>query len=370
MRILIIHNEAQYFAGAEKVLGYYLEGLLATNHEVAAAVVPDARVLEVIPSAVRRIWIPEKQQFSIAKLWRQAATLRRARHEFPFDLIHGWTARDWELTSLVGWLSRRPSVGTLHDHPRARFISPVRRRLMRWCGRWGLRKVICVSQAVRSACLSAGYPQDKLEVVHNGLPDYQTARDAIPDSVFRLGFLGAFSERKGLPDLFSMLAEIARTGSASWEMRIAGEAQDALGKGLVAQIRKQYAHLPWWHQVHWLGWVDGPTDFLRSLDLLVVPSTEFDPFPTVLLEAGRVGIPVLAARVGGVPEIVVDGQTGWLYEAGDWRQAAGLVGRLIAEPEQLGKAGELARERIRKEFTLAKMVANYLTLYSALLARE
>lgn len=368
MRVLVIHPEAKYFAGAEKMLMHFLEGLKASKHEVTVALVKGSKLAGSFPGGVTQTYIDDNQAFSLRALKRQLTELRKRHHETPFDLVHGWAARDWELTALLGRFTRRPTVGTLHDHPQGGFISRKRQLLMRWSARWGLRKVICVSQAVRSACLSAGYPQDKLEVVHNGLPDYQTARDAKPDSVFRLGFLGAFSERKGLPDLFSMLAEIARTTGASWEMRIAGEAQDDAGKALIARIRKQYGHWPWWHQVHWPGWVDGPTDFLRNLDLLVVPSTEFDPFPTVLLEAGRAGIPVLAARVGGVPEIVVDGQTGWLYEAGDWRQAASLVGRLIAEPEQLGKAGELARERIRKEFTLAKMVANYLTLYSALLA--
>src|SRR6266511_249629 len=368
MRVLIIHPEARYFAGAEKMLVYFLEGLKASEHDVTVALVKGSKLAGSFPGGVTQTYIDDNRAFSLRALKRQLTELRKRHRETPFDVVHGWAARDWELTALLGWFTRRPTLGTLHDHPQADFISRKRQLLMRWSARWGLRKVICVSHAVRSACLSAGYPEDKLEVVHNGLPDYQTARDAKPDSVFRLGFLGAFSERKGLPDLFSLLAEIARTTGASWEMRIAGEAQDALGKGMVDQIRKRYGHLPWWQQVHWLGWVDGPIDFLRNLDLLVVPSTEFDPFPTVLLEAGREGIPVLAARVGGVPEIVVNGQTGWLYEAGDWRQAASLVGGLIAERAQLGKAGELARERIRKEFTLAKMVANYLMLYSALLS--
>src|ERR1044071_9870543 len=75
MRILIIHNEAPYFAGAEKVLGYYLEGWPARGEGVTTTLVSDARLLDLIPLSVRRIGIPEKQQFSILKLCRQATPL-------------------------------------------------------------------------------------------------------------------------------------------------------------------------------------------------------------------------------------------------------------------------------------------------------
>src|SRR5882724_6582120 len=167
MRILIVHNEAQYYAGAEKVLGYYFEGLPPKTGEFAVAAVQGSPVSDMIPPSIKRIWVPAKQQFSIRRLWSQVRRILDGRSEFPFDLVHGWTARDWELTSLVGWLSRRPAVGTLHDHPRARFIFPRRQALMRRCAKSRLQKVVCVSQAVSAECVRAGYPSKKLTVVHN-----------------------------------------------------------------------------------------------------------------------------------------------------------------------------------------------------------
>jgi glycosyltransferase involved in cell wall biosynthesis len=366
MRILIIHNEARYFAGAEKVLGYYLEGWPARGEEVAAALVPDARVLEVIPPSVRRIWIPEKQQFSILKLCRQATALLRARRDYPFDLVHGWTARDWELTSLVGWLSRRPALGTLHDHPRSRFISPTRQRLMRGCGRLGLSRVICVSDAVRRACLAAGYDERNLMVIHNGLPYRVTTRLPRSEAPWRLGFLGAFSERKGLRTLFTIIDHLARQTDQPWELHLAGEAQDVDGRQLMDQLGRQFGAASWWAEVHWHGWVKEPHRFLTALDLLVVPSSEFDPLPTVLLEAAQTGVAVFAANVGGVGEIVLDGETGLLFDPGDPATAATRLARLLKEPETCRKMASGAALRARREFEVGKMVAEYLKLYSTL----
>ena len=182
-----------------------------------------------------------------------------------------------------------------------------------------------------------------------------------------MGFLGAFSERKGLRTLFQIADAFSAGSGASWELHLAGSAADEAGERLLEDLRSAYATRPWWPRVQWLGWVKSPRSFLRTLDLLVVPSSEFDPFPTVLLEAGLSGVPALAARVGGVPEIVADGQTGWLFEADKVEPAAQILSRLMAAHEILQCAGQAARERVLREFSSSKMVAEYRLLYSNLL---
>ncbi|MGA2030557.1 MAG: glycosyltransferase family 4 protein [Verrucomicrobiota bacterium] len=348
MRILIVHPENRGVAGAEKVLEYFLTELVESDFPVAVAVAPGSRMAKLLPPKAMPVWIEPNDSFSLGALWRQAQALKRQRAKFPFDIIHGWAARDWELASVTGWLSHRPAIGSLHDHPNATFISGRRRRLMRCCARLALKKITCVSAAVQNACVEAGYPVHKLNIVHNGLP-------AVPDATveripgpFRIGFLGAFSERKGL------------------ELHLAGNAQDEGGERLLAELRDCYETKSWWRHVHWHGWVESPRDFLQTLDLLVVPSSEFDPFPTVLLEAGQAGVPVLAARVGGVPEIVADGQTGWLFEPGDVAAAVEILKQAMAQAASRQQISGRAVERIKKEFSAAKMVAEFSRIYSTL----
>ena len=368
MRVLIIHPESQYFAGAETMLGYFLTELVRADCKVAVAAVHGSRVAGLLPGETVPVWLKPCPAFSPATIWRQARKLKEFHAEFPFDLVHGWAARDWELAALAGWRCQRPAIGTLHDHPEASFISGKRRRLMRWCAKYGLKRIICVSEAVRTACVDSGYPRSKLVVVRNGLPPGNALAPARARGPFRMGFLGTFSERKGLRTLFQITDALSAGCGTSWELHLAGGAADKAGERLLEDLRSAYATRPWWPSVQWLGWVKSPQDFLHTLDLLVVPSNEFDPFPTVLLEAGLSGLPVLASRVGGVPEIVADGQTGWLFEADKVEPAVQFLSRLIGAPEILKPVGQVARERVLREFSASKMVAEYRLLYSNLLS--
>jgi glycosyltransferase involved in cell wall biosynthesis len=367
MRVLIIHPESQYFAGAETMLGYFLKELVRTDCKVAVAAVRGSRVAGLLPGETVPVWLEPCPAFSPVAVWRQAVTLKKFRAEFAFDVLHGWAARDWELAALAGWRCQRPAIGTLHDHPEASFISAKRQRLMRWCAGYGLKRITCVSEAVRTACADADYPPVKLLVVRNGLPSVDFLASSRVSGPFRIGFLGTFSDRKGLRVLFQIADALSADRVASWELHLAGDATDQTGKALLEDLRKTYGTRSWWSRVQWLGWVKSPQNFLRNVDLLAVPSSEFDPFPTVLLEAGQCGVPALASRVGGVPEIVADGQTGWLFEAGRVEQAAQILSRLMAAPESLQGAGQAARERVVREFSASKMVAEYRLLYSNLL---
>lgn len=370
MRVLIIHNEATYLAGAEKMLGYFLEGMLESGAEAHVAIVPGTRTEELIPPGIPRTSLHNNERFTLGGLLRQTRQLAAYERRIGFDLFHGWAARDWESTSVLARLRRRPAVGTLHDHPEAPFISRARRRLMRWEAQWGLRGVACVSGAVRQACRAAGYPASKLAVIHNGLPGLTASLlpEPAPDpAVCRLGFLGIFSERKGLRGLFEMADRLAGLTDCPWELELAGGAHDASGESLMTAVRRKYESAPWWGRVSWVGWVKQPHEFLRGIDLLICPSTEFDPFPTVLLEAGRAGVPVLTSWAGGAPEIVEDGVTGWLIAPDDWAGGARCLARLIAEPPVRRAAGAAARARIAEQFSVGKMVANYLELYSSVL---
>ena len=367
MRILLIHNEANYFAGAERMLGYFLPGLQARGCQVMVACVDSSRVAALVPAGMQRLVISDNQRFSPMRLWSQARSVLGVRKSFPFEIVHGWAARDWELTALTARLGARPALGTLHDHPRASFISRQRRILMRWSLRLGLRRVVCVSDAVHQACVSAGYPAEDLTVVRNGLPLGVDRAERGRNDVFRIGYLGAISERKGLRDLFRALDELAKLTPLPWALEVAGEPLDEDGRHYLAGIQRDFNQRPWWMQVRWLGWIEQSGAFLRSIDLLVCPSAEFDPFPTVLLEAGDAGTAVLAARVGGVEEIVVEGSTGWLFSPGEPTQASHCLAGLLAEPALARAAGEKGRHRTRSEFSMTRMAADYLRVYSELL---
>lgn len=359
MRVLLLHTEGLYFGGTEVQLGRLVAGLAGGAVHTTVACVAGSPMARALPAETTKLELPPNQPFSLTGLQRQL----RAVAAVKFDVLHGWGARSWELASLVGAWRRLPTVGTLHDHPQAEYLTARRQQLVRWCARFGLDEVTVVSHALKDACVAAGWPARKLTVIHNGLtvPAESPRR---PSGRLRLGFLGSLSEGKGLRDLLAAVAELERRAAGRWELHLAGAAQDAASEALVQELKRTYSSCPWWSRVHWRGWVRAE-EFLGEIDVLVFPSRTFETFGLAPAEAALAGVPVVAARVGAVPEVVADGRTGWLFAPGDWAGCAALLERLVDQPTELASAGRAARVHVRESFPVAKMVAGYAAIYSA-----
>jgi starch synthase len=105
-----------------------------------------------------------------------------------------------------------------------------------------------------------------------------------------------------------------------------------------------------------------PRDWLERADVFVHTS-RWEGFGIVLLEAMLASLPVVATRVSAVPEVVVDGGTGFLAEAGDAGAIATAVDQLLASPERARALGEAGRRRARDEFSVAAMAERTLAVY-------
>jgi len=364
MHILILHPENRHLGGAERMLEYFCAALPELNRRVTVAVAPKSRLQELLPKTIQMVEIPANGRFSLRGIGKGVARIVALHRRDPVDLIHGWAARDWELTAVLGTVLRRPVIGTLHDHPAATYISSGRQRLMRYSANLGLNRVVCVSDALKTACAQCGYAPSRLSVVHNGLPRRREQKPAIRSAKTRLGYLGVYQHAKGIDGLLLMLEELARQQSENWEMNFAGGTIDPLSEAWLRELSRNYGKQAWWNRVHWNGWVNDPYQFLNNIDVLIFPSRNFDSFPTVLLEAGLAGVPAVAARVGGTREIIEDGRTGWLFEPEAWSQGAKILHRLVRNPELIAQASQAARRRVETCFTSDKMIAEYVNTYS------
>lgn len=366
MRIIIVHNEADYFGGAQRVLLNLVHGLHAANQHPIVMAVESSRTADQLPAGTDFRPLPRNQPFRPQHLLQQISTVCRETAPNGQTIIHGWAARDWELTSIVGRLTNQPTLGTLHDHPEAYFISRARQRLMRYAANWGLDRLVCVSDAVRSACREAAYREDRLGVIRNGIP----AADPVSNrrsKTLRLGFMGNFSAQKGLMELFEMLELFASEYSGKWELQLAGQPQDEPGEKLWADVRQRFSQRPWWPAVKHLGWIDRPRDFLGNLDLLLFTSPQFDSLPTVLLEAAQCGTPALAANVGGVGEIVAHDQTGWLYPAKNISAGAAQLQRIVGQLDHFRAVRQQAIAMVARDYSIGCMTDRYLQLYQQIL---
>jgi glycosyltransferase involved in cell wall biosynthesis len=105
------------------------------------------------------------------------------------------------------------------------------------------------------------------------------------------------------------------------------------------------------------------------MDLLVLPSFS-EGMPNVILEAMLYGKPVVATRVGGVPEVVVDGKTGRIVESQNSEQLSFAVMKMFQNPDYLRTCGMAGRERVLRYFNPAQRVKRIASLYNEILSRE
>jgi glycosyltransferase involved in cell wall biosynthesis len=166
-----------------------------------------------------------------------------------------------------------------------------------------------------------------------------------------LGFIGRIHPAKGLHVLLSW---IAATRSAGLPLRLI--VRGAFAREAPAyerEIAKQIEALGLASQVAFEGFVADPDKVYFGIDVVCVPSTAPDPLPRSVMEAMGRGLAVLAAPSGGIPEMIIHGENGFLVSTR--QQFATAMQRLQSEPELLREIGRNARDRCVSMFTLERL---------------
>ena len=191
-----------------------------------------------------------------------------------------------------------------------------------------------------------------VHVVPNGLPIPDVAQGALDARGAVIGTLARINPDKRLEELIAAF-ELASAHRPDLELLIGG-APDKGHAGHADALRHASAHL----RIRWLGHVEAAALFDRIA--LFVLIAEPAGCPNASLEAMAAGIPVLATRVGGMPEQVVDGVTGWLTPRGDPEALAQGIVHALADARALARCGAAARERASALFSVDRMVRGYL----------
>jgi glycosyltransferase involved in cell wall biosynthesis len=122
-----------------------------------------------------------------------------------------------------------------------------------------------------------------------------------------------------------------------------------------------------------LAWLPGERsdipEILHALDIFVLPSLG-EGLSNTILEAMSTGLPVVATRVGGNPELVIDGQTGLLVPIGDPLAMAAAIEHYLRAPALMQQHGRAGRRKIEQDLSLEKMVEGYLAVYDAVMAES
>ena len=293
--------------------------------------------------------------------WYGWLVLRRLRNELrknPPDLLH---VQSRGMLSHGSWLARElqiPMVLTVHD-----YLGPADRIHLDW--KW-CRRVIAVSESVRRNFASrVPHAPGKLAVIPGGV-DVREVPEARPPleagQVPVVGTAGPLEAVKGLPFFLGAAQKVLATGR-DVEFLIAGTGPEA------TNLRRLARQLEIAHKVTFVSYLSEFTESLEAMDIFCLPSLQQGQ-GTIMLEAMAMGKPVIASRVGGVYGIVHEKETGLLVPPSDSGQLADRILELLGDPGRARAIGEAARQMVRREFGLDRMVSQTAQVYREALAES
>ena len=215
--------------------------------------------------------------------------------------------------------------------------------------------VVVLSNAMEAHLRSSYRLGDaRIEVVPISAPVPEAPRqwnEGGPDGPVRFGVVSRLSAAKGVDLAISALAQLGPHAPATLDIFGDGPAR--------AELEHLAGSLGVHRQVRFHGWIDDPAGVFPKLDCLLLPSYS-EGTPRSILEAAGTGVPAIASRVGGVPDIVAHGETGWLVPPGQAPALADAMRRVVQEPGLLRAAGLAARRRAESRISADREILRVL----------
>ncbi len=355
LKILHVDPERNWGGGEAQVFG--LVSYLATKgHRNDLLCHPEGRLFaEAARVKAGRIPMVVRNDLDL----RAVAGIRRQIDEVNYDIVHLHTKRAHALSL---WLSHRKPLPKYVVTRRMDY--PERRT---WYTRCLYNRrvdgVVAISQNIFDGLVDAGVERRKIRLIHSGI---DPSRFAAPDPTAKarypvgaVGCLAVLEERKGIEFLLEAAKHLQSRG-VRLKWLIGGDGS------LREKLENKARALGLGDSVTFLGFVSKPEEFLGGIDIFVMPSL-FEGLGVAALEAMAAGKPVVASRVGGLAESVLEGQTGLLVPPRDGRAIADAVAKLIADSLGARNMGLRGRQRVLENFTLAQMAARNEAYYYELL---
>ena len=292
-----------------------------------------------------------------------AEAVRAARAE-GFQLLHCHGAR----ANLTGALAKRaldiPVISTVHSDHTLDYLGRRGAGLVYGTlDRLALEKMdalVCVSEAMAERYRARGFRN--VYHIYNGIDtDAPLSPRRRADGNIVFGTAARLDPVKDLPTMLRGFASAARP-DPRLRLIIAGTGREE------KKLRSLAASLGMGDRIAFPGWVEDMESLYAGLDAVLLTSLS-ETFPYALLSAGRYSLPVIAARVGGVPELVIHAENGFLMDPGDEKALAGYILDLARDDGLRRRMGEALHGRCAASFTPAAMAADQREIYGRVLSR-
>lgn len=356
---------------AEQVMRLSL-GAAQAGHDVTVAGPPDAAMRQRLEAAgVRYAALPIVGGMVAPR--DDAVTARRLLSllsEGHFELVHTHAQKAGMLGRAAALRAGVPALYTPHSFVyRTQLVRPRRsakarfllgREIERRLGRRTAAIVAVAEEERRAAIADAIAPESRVHTILNGVTCDTSAEPDPELRAFRgdgplLGFVSTLRDQKGLPTLLDALELLHSEGRAP---RFA-----IVGNGpLWPEVETRVSSGPLQDLVLLRPYEGRVEPYLAALDAFVLPSY-WEGLPLAVLEAMCMGLPAVASAVGGTPEAVIDGETGYLVPPGDAKALAERLAAIAADAPARARMGLAAREAAASRFSVGRMVSETLALY-------
>jgi glycosyltransferase involved in cell wall biosynthesis len=361
MRVAHIEAGRHLYGGAAQVR-YLLEGLTGRGVENLLLCPPGSELGAAAPAALVRT-LPMRGELDAALLPRLLGELKRLKP----DLVHVHSRRGADLYGgLAAALARIPAIVTRRvDAPEPPVFARLKYR--------PYRVVVALSRAIERQLADAGVARERIVLIPSGVDTQQYRPDpaarerlravfALPADALVVGVVAQLIERKRHSWLLALLPSLAREWPA---LRVL-----CFGRGpLESRLRAELEQRGLVDRVVLAGFRADLPALVPGLDLLAHPAAR-EGLGLALLEAGSAGVPVVACAVGGVADVVVDGETGTLVPRDDAAAMDRALRALLAAPGERRRLGAAARRHIERRFDAASLVAAHQSLYERVLGER
>jgi glycosyltransferase involved in cell wall biosynthesis len=177
------------------------------------------------------------------------------------------------------------------------------------------------------------------------------------------GVISAMEPRKGHLHLFQSIKSLIESNQNTKNFIILVEGSGGICDSLTRFVEDNDLS----QVIRFIGSENQVFNFISAIDVLIFPSTHGEDFPNVISEAMALSKPVIATRVGGTTEQLLDNHTGFLVEVDSVTELSGAILKLIQEPSRIEVMGKRGQERYFERFTVEKSIENYVQLYTNLL---
>lgn len=362
MRVLVTTGSGE-IGGAEVML---LELLRAgPSAEITVACAPDSpleHAVAEVGAATVPLTVPKRADFATAAAYATAlvrswTTVAGAIARTAPDVVHAFVPFALKSTAPATFVRRVPLVLSVHDVMAGGRYTPASSAMTRRVARRATRSIIAVSVFTADTLVRLGYPGERIVTVHNGIDPRRVAApvDARAERRAALGVtdahvlyacVGRLLAWKGQDVAIEALARLP--GSA--HLLVLGSAFDGEDTDYATSLPLVATRSGVSDRVHFVARTADVGPWYAAADAVVVPSTDPDPFPTVVLEAGAAGRPVVVTSLGGGREAIEDGVTGIVAEPRPAAFAAGMA--RLADPAVARAMGDAARRHIATRFSV------------------